>query len=319
MKNLFLSGIIFISISISISIPVSSAACSTPPLDTLCHIVHDGITRTYLMHIPANIDTSKSIPLMIVLHGGHGSGKRMVELTKGGFDNLADQENFIVVYPNGIRRNWNDGRLDMPASYKAHNCNINDVGFISALIDEMVKTKNADPKRVYVTGMSNGAIMTHRLAIELSDKIAAAAPVCGNIPADLKSLPANSVAIMMINGTDDPLVPFEGGYVHFNKKKLGKILSTSESASFWVKNNKISSTPVISALPDTNTADSCHVLKTTFGEREEPREVVLITIEGGGHTWAGGWQYINERWIGKTCRDFDACIMIWEFCKLHSK
>jgi polyhydroxybutyrate depolymerase len=257
--------------------------------------------------------------LLIALHGGHGTGKRMIDLTMGGFDTLADQENFIVVYPNGIGKNWNDGRLNLPASYKAHNRNIDDVGFISALIDELVKTKNVDPKRVYVTGMSNGALMTHRLAIELSDKIAAAAPVCGNIPADLKSTPMQSVAVMMINGTSDPLVPYDGGFVHFKKKKLGQIFSTNESVTFWVKNNGISSSPKVAELPNTNISDSCHVRKTTYGEASDAGEVELITIECGGHTWAGGLQYLNEKWIGRTCFDINACDVIWEFCKTHSK
>jgi polyhydroxybutyrate depolymerase len=315
MKNLFLSGVALIPVLLSLL----SSASDKLPKDTLYSIKCSGIKRTYLLHIPSGLDTSKSIPLLIALHGGHGTGKRMIELTSGGFNTLADQENFIVVYPNGIGRNWNDGRLNMPASYKAQNSNIDDVGFISALIDEIVKTKNADPKRVYVTGMSNGALMTQRLAIELSNKIAAAAPVCGNIPSDLKSTPKQEVAIMIINGTSDPLVPYEGGFIHFRKKNLGKVTSTNESVSFWLKNNKINATPLITELPDTNISDSCHVRKTSYGESSDAGEVVLITIEGGGHTWAGGWQYLNEKWIGKTCRDIDACKIIWEFCKMHAK
>lgn len=311
MKKLFFSCVALTFLALSLF----CFSSDTKPDDQLYNFIHKGLKRTYLLYVPAGLDTSKSIPLLIVLHGGHGTGKRMIDLTRGGFNTLANQENFIVVYPNGIGRNWNDGR----PSYKAHNRNIDDVGFISAMIDEIVKTQNADPKRIYVTGMSNGAMMSQRLAIELSDKIAAAAPVCGNISTDLKSTPKYAVAMMMINGTADPLVPYEGGDVHFLKKKLGKVTSTNESVMFWVQNNKINTSPIVTELPDINASDNCYVRKTTFGTSSDAGEVVLITIEGGGHTWAGGWQYLNEKWIGKTCRDVDACQMIWDFFKKHSK
>lgn len=303
----------------SVTLPLLCFSSGIWPGDRLCSIQHNGMKRNYLIHVPAGLDKSKKFPLLIALHGGLGSGKRMTDLTMGGFNTLADLEHFIVVYPDGIGRNWNDGRLNMPASYKAHNHNIDDVGFISALIDEIVMKHNADPGRVYLTGMSNGALMTHRLAIELSDKIAAAAPVCGNIPVDLKSKPKDLVAMLIINGTDDPLVPYEGGEVHFRKKKLGSIISTDESVMFWVKNNKINTYPEITELSDTDIEDDCHVKKTSFGVTSDAGEVVLITIEHGGHTWPGGLQYLNEKWIGKTCRDFNACQFIWTFFKAHSK
>ena len=278
--------------------------------------MHGGLKRTFRVCMPANADTTKPLPMLIVLHGGGGTGKGMIKLTGGKFNQLSGRENFIVVYPDAFKKNWNDGRLNLPPSYTAHHRNIDDVGFISALIDGMVKMKYADPARIYVTGMSNGAMMTHRLAIELSHKIAAAAPVCGNIPADLKSVPANPVAMMIINGTDDPLVPFEGGFVHFKKRQAGKILSTNESVTFWVNNNKTNTAPVVSDVPDTDPADGCRVRKTEF---LGPQEVVLIAIQGGGHTWPGGLQYLGEKWIGKTSRYIDACEMIWEFCKRHSR
>lgn len=280
---------------------------------------HDGIKRSCLLYVPDHLDTSKSYPLIIALHGGRGNGKRMIDLTQGGFNKLADKDSFIVAYPDGIGKNWNDGRQDMPYSYKAHRKNIDDVGFISCLIDELVNKHNVDSKRVYVTGMSNGALMTHRLAIELADKIAAVAPVCGNIPADLKSSPKDTVPVLIINGVSDPLVPYEGGYIHFLKKKLGKVESTNGSVTFWIRNNFNINSPVVNELPDIYTADSCHVRKTTFGTCGNACEVVLITIEGGGHTWPGGWQYLSEKWVGRTCRDIDACETICEFFRNHSK
>ena len=120
------------------------------------------------------------MPLVIALHGGGGSGIGMVALTLGGFNVLSERERFIVVYPDGIGKNWNDGRGLL--RYRAQRENIDDVGFISALIDHLAKKYNIDRKRVYITGMSNGAIMSYRLACELADKIAAIAPVAGLMP-----------------------------------------------------------------------------------------------------------------------------------------
>lgn len=132
-------------------------------------IIAGGLKRTYLIHLPAS-DIRRSMPLVIVLHGGGGNGKSMVKLTNGGFGKLSDKKGFIVVYPNGIEKHWNDGRNEAEIGYETHEKNTDDVGFISALIDDLIKKYNADPKRVYVTGMSNGAIMSYRLGCELSGK-----------------------------------------------------------------------------------------------------------------------------------------------------
>lgn len=314
--------IISLIISFSYGINVCHAYEKLPDDDSKIlqkySIVHNGIKRSYYLYIPTEIGNDK-LPLMIALHGGMGNGEKMNELTLSKFNILADKEKFIVVYPDGIGRNWNDGRKNMPRSYKAHNNNIDDVGFISLLIDTLIETKNVDSNRIYITGMSNGALMVHRLAIELSGKIAAAAAVCGNLPTDLKSIPQNKVSFMIINGTNDPLVPYYGGYVHFNNRKLGLVSSTQESLLFWLKNNKIQSEPVFSNYPDRSIQDSCLTNITSFSSEDNSTEVVLISIDGGGHTWPGAWQYFDENLIGKTCRDFDACTVIWLFCKKHSR
>jgi polyhydroxybutyrate depolymerase len=276
--------------------------------------VHNGIKRNYLLHLPNNSNQNNASPLIIVLHGGHGTAKGMIKLTYGAFNTLADKENCIVVYPNGIKKNWNDGRQQMPESYIAHNQNIDDVGFIETIIDIMIKTYHADPSRVYISGMSNGAIMTERLAIELYNKIAAAAPVCGNIAADLHAVPKHPVAMLLINGNNDPLVPYEGGNVHFFKKQLGKVVSAKESAQFWVQAHNIKSNPQIITLANTDPYDNCTASETVWGNNA----VVLLTIENGGHTWPGGLQYLGKRLIGNTCRDFNASELIWEFFKAHT-
>lgn len=273
-----------------------------------------GLHRSFLVHLPYSYHKSRSWPLVIQLHGGGGEGKQMNALT--GFYNLADQHGFLVISPDAIEKNWNDGRGGL--NVRSHTENIDDVAFISALIDRAVTELNADPNRVYVTGISNGAMMSHRLACELSGKIAAIAPVAGNFPYQMASVlsPSRPVPVLIINGTDDPLVPYNGGDVTFGLKSRGKVLSVDETIKFWLKNNACQPEPVVKNLPDT-VNDSTTVTVYYYPGCHDASDVTLYEIKGGGHTWPGGLQYLREALIGKTCLDFSASEVIWDFFIQH--
>ena len=281
-------------------------------------IIVNGLERTYLLHIPLSFDKTKQMPLVISLHGGGGSGAAMVALTLGGFNTLSEREGFIVVYPDGIEKHWNDGRE--LSRYRAQRENIDDIGFISALIDHLVKKYNIDKKRIYITGMSNGAMMSYRLACELADKVAAIAPVAGLIPKKLSlhCSPSRAISVLIINNVNDPMVPWKGGDFHFGNLCLGEGLSVSDSVSYWVTHNGCSSTPIITHEQDKDSQDGTIVYKKLYGKGKNGTEVILYTIEGGGHTWPSGHQYLRERIIGKTSRDINANEVIWDFFKRHS-
>jgi polyhydroxybutyrate depolymerase len=290
--------------------------------DMRTSFIHDSLKRTFNIHIPSSFDKTIQLPLVIALHGRGANGFSMIILTHKGFNKMADQDGFIIVYPDGIELNWNDGRMDEEANDRAHRDNIDDVGFISALIDSMISDYNINPKRVYVTGISNGAIMSYRLACELSDKITAIAPVDGNIPIMLypECSPSRPVSVLAINNTNDPLVPFEGGYIYgIRKINLGKVLSVNESIEFWVWQNRCSVIPVVTEEPDIDPEDGTRVTSKQYVNGIEGTEVILYAVDGGGHTWPGGVQYLPARVIGKTCRDFDANEVIWSFFKKHSR
>ena len=274
-----------------------------------------GLQRTYLVHVSSVYDETKPTPLVIVLHGGGGSGQGMNALTR--FNGIADRENFIVVYPDGFESHWNDGR-DV-RQYRAQAQNVDDVGFISALIDHLSGQFNIDAKRIYVTGISNGAMMSHRLGCQLSQKIAAFAPVAGNLPVNMEPVcsPARPVSVLIINGTDDPLVPWAGGEVHLGPLELGQVLSVADTVKFWANKDGCTATPVEAPLPDTDPNDGTTVTTRTYGGCQDGVEVILYTVQGGGHTWPGGLQYSTEATIGRTSRDFSASEVIWQFFKSH--
>jgi len=282
-----------------------------------------GLQRTYRVHVPLSHDKTKPVPLVVALHGGGGTAEGMVKLTLDGFNKLSDQEGFVVVYPDGIGKNWNDGRSEEETKYRAHKEKVDDTGFISALIDYFIKVYDINPKSVYVTGISNGAIMSYRLACELSDKIAAIAPVDGNMSQNFlpKCSPSKPISVLVINNVKDPLVPWNGGDITgpFGLKKLGKVLSVSQTIEYWVKHNECSPSPSITEEPDKDPEDGTRVRREEYSGGKDGTEVILYAIEGGGHTWPGGYQYLPARIIGKTSKDIDANEVIWNFFKKHSR
>lgn len=285
-------------------------------------IEHDNLKRKFLVYSPDSFDNSVKTPVIFALHGRGTTARGMMLVTKKGFNRLADKDGFLVVYPDGIEESWNDGRKDAEANDRAHRENINDVGYLSALIDIMINEYNADPQRIYVTGISNGAMMAYRLACELSQRIAAIAPVDGNIPYLLvdECSPSRPISVLAINNVLDPLVPFRGGeiYSHSKKIKLGRVISVDESIKFWVAMNGCLKDPVRTEIPDTDPKDGTRVIREEYNKDRSGTEVILYSIEGGGHTWPGGIQYLPKRKIGRTSRDINANEVIWSFFNKHS-
>lgn len=286
--------------------------------DNTGSITCDGTVRTYLVHVPSQNDKKNPIPLLFVLHGGGGTGKGMVQLTLGGFNILAEKEGFIVVYPDGVEKHWNDGRG--LRRYHLQREHIDDVGFISALIDHLEQELNIDKRRIYITGISNGGMMSYRLACELTDRIAAISPVASSMGENisLNCSPSKPISVLMINGVEDPLVPWKGGEIKVGPLQFGKVLSVSSTVRFWVNHNQCSSFPIISWEPDKDPHDGTRVRREVYGQGREGTEVTLYAIEGGGHTWPNGYQYLGEWMIGRTGRDIDANEVIWNFVKRYS-
>jgi len=272
-------------------------------------MIHDGITRSYRVHIPSTFNEYSA--LVFVLHGGGGTGEHTEEeLTQYRFNDLAGQHGFIVVYPDGLENRWNDGR-------KENNpvTDVDDVGFLTTLIDTLTTEFVIDEDHVFFTGISNGGQMSYRLACERTDKITAIAPVVSSLHERLyqNCSPSTPISVFLMAGTDDPLVPFHGGKIRIFNQTFGTVIAMNETIQYWISVNNCSTTPIETTLPDTNPSDGCTVTSYEYTEGEKDSRVLYYIINGGGHTWPDGGKYLTESLVGKICYDFNACEHIWAF------
>ena len=268
-----------------------------------------GLNRTYLVHVPEGHDPRTPMPVVLALHGATMNGPMMAWFS--GLNQKADEAGFIAVYPNGTGSfssfTWNGGNCCGSAMQN----NVDDVAFISALLDDLMATYHIDPRRIYATGMSNGAIMAYRLASELSDRIAAIAPVAGSMGTEI-SQPKRPVSVLHFHGTMDEYIPFLGGK---GKKSMSgtQFCSVDHSIRAWVKSNGCDENPKIDLL--SKHGDEMTVTRKTYAAGKDGTEVVLVVIEGGGHTWPG--MRSPAKILGKSALNISANDLMWEFFEKH--
>jgi polyhydroxybutyrate depolymerase len=258
-----------------------------------------GLRRTYLLHKPASYDGRKPVPLVLAFHGRFGTGRLMEEMTR--FSDISERDGFIVAYPDGISRSWNAGH----GIGKASELGIDDVGFVTKLIDSLTDSLAIDSSRVYLAGMSNGAVFAYRLACTIGAKLAAIGVVAGAIASAIAEncVPTHPISILHIHGTADPIAPWDSG---------GPVLSVAGTIQRWVEWNDCSTDPHV-------TLQKGQVTCMTYRGCGAGAEVSLCRIEGGGHTWPGSspltaWRSI----LGSTNEDIDASEFIWDFFAFHS-
>jgi len=276
---------------------------------------HEGIVRDVGVFDPrTRTDAGLSRPAVVVLHGGLGDDDDTVTLMFGKLNELAAEDDFLVVYPQGIGGHWNDGRnLDR---YVAQREGVNDVGFLTTLIDDLVEKRNVDPDAVFLVGVSDGAMMTHRFACERTKKLRGFAAIIGAMPYEVArrrwGCGEEPLSALMINGMEDPIVPWDGGMVQFDGQKLGRVLSVERTLSFWGSHDGCASVAV-SKIPDFVPTDGTRIERHKATGCAGDTKVELFAIEGAGHTWPSGWQYLPEQMIGPTSRDIDAAVAAWRF------
>lgn len=263
---------------------------------------HDGRERTYHLYLPEANDGYENKPLVVALHRFAETGKRMSKLT--GFTDLAEETGFAVVYPEGIGRRWNT-RTFGPDS-------VDDVGYLKALVGHLLAEYNFDAERVYLTGASNGGFMTYLLAVELTGVFAAVAPVMATMPKAVadQANETDAVPIMVIHGTEDSIVPYDGRDAETEPQGGRPVLDIPETVRFWARLNGAADTPKTVELADTVTDDGTRVVRDEYAG-DTP--AIELRIVGGGHTWPGGERLWPEFIVGRISRDVNATEMIWEF------
>ncbi len=261
-------------------------------------ILHDELVRSYILCLPTSYSSETAVPLVLNLHGySSNAGQQMVY---SDFYNISEEEGFILIHPEGTIDSsgfqfWNSGDIS----------DIDDVGFISSLIDTVAAQYNINTERVYSMGMSNGGFMSYRLACELSDKIAAIASVTGSMSETqiTSCTPTNPIPVMQIHGTADPTVLYDGN-------DLWGISSIEDVISYWVNFNECDIEAIFNSIPDLIPMDLCTAEHYVYPNGNNGSSVELYKIINGGHTWPGaGFPLVGNN----TNQDINASEKIWEF------
>ncbi|MES2017995.1 MAG: prolyl oligopeptidase family serine peptidase [Pseudomonadota bacterium] len=264
----------------------------------------DGIKRRYLTYIPQALKAGS--PLMLVMHGSGESADQIRVETGYGFERLADQHGFALAYPDSLSFDWND--CSKIGSYTVNGKLVDDVGFLKSLTDKLVKELDADRSRVFATGVSSGGFMSLRLALEAPAQFRAVAAVSANVqaPDNFKCKPAGQgTSVMIMNGTKDPLVPFDGGEANLLGffYKSGNVMSSQKSTQYFADLNRIAGDGTLAANAS---------VKQQRWNSAGRTQVELVTIVGGGHGLPQPW-YRRARLLGPSPMAPDGPAMIWEF------
>lgn len=315
--------------------------------------------RTFVTHLPKGYDSNQKYPLVIVLHSTNQDANDISQLTR--FDEIADRDSVIVVYPNALHGRWNLGVAEEQPQQPSRGMGrrggygrggwpgggypgggypgggypggggsggsggqrqqrpqpADDLAFFNQMLDKLSTDYSVDATRIYATGLSDGGFMAVRLGCAMADRIAAIAPVGAEMPKNLSCLPSRPMPVLMINGTDDPIVKYNGG--HYKGTQQGEsfggglaVLSAEDTAKYWAKLGNCAAKPERTKI-SAKAKGGMNTEVSTFTGCQQNAQVVLYSVKGGGNTWPGGEQYMSEKVVGKTSNDFSANEVIWSF------
>jgi polyhydroxybutyrate depolymerase len=273
----------------------------------------DGRSRWCAMRLLPAYDGTTPLPLVLAIHGATSNPRLMERFS--GLSDKAEQAGFILGYPAGTGAlanvlTWNGG---VCCGYAANN-NVDDIAFFRRLLDDLMGSLQIDRKRVYLAGMSNGAHMAYRLAVEMGERFAAIACVAG--PMTIEPTAATKpMPLLHIHGTHDEFAPFDGGR---GPRSLYRepLRSVPETIAAWVRVNGCPETPTVESNPD-RVGDGTTIVRSAYGPGREGSEVVLYKVVEGGHTWPGRPPLPLQ--LGKSTMNLDANEVIWEFFQRHAR
>jgi polyhydroxybutyrate depolymerase len=278
--------------------------------DTVSHsLVHNNTNRSYRFFVPEALrDRAGPQAVVLVLHGA-GAFPDILDHTH--MNEVAAKERFVAIYPQGTGDLWNDGALGLFGPNAA-----DDVAYIRRVVEDVDRNVvKIDRRRLYAAGFSNGGMMAMRLGCEAADLFAGVAAVTAAMPAAIAPhcKPTRPIAVLVINGTDDPLVPYDGGDVRFlGVMRLGRILSTDETMALWARHNGCGPAAPPLALPNRDPEDGTRAVQIDYTGCRNAR-VRLVRLEGAGHGWPNGPQFLPAFAIGRVSRDIDGGHAIWAF------
>ncbi|MHC1782233.1 MAG: PHB depolymerase family esterase [Anaerolineaceae bacterium] len=288
--------------------PAVPSPSTLPAGDSTRKLDFEGFERSYIIHVPSDYDKTQPLAVVLIFHGGGGNAENAMNTSD--FNEQADRSGFLAVYPNGSGRlgdkilTWNGGTC---CGY-AREQNVDDVGFVRAILKDLQSLTKIDLKRIYATGISNGGIMSYRLACEASDLIAAIGPVAGTLNFT-PCQPNQPVSIIHFHGTDDRHLPYAGG---IGAKSLVGVdfASVQDSIQFWRDFNQCPPSPETSEYEDVE-----HI---SYRDCTQGSAVELYSIIGGGHAWPGG---AGPAWVGgdQPTHTISATKVIWDFFNTHPK
>lgn len=318
----FGKALLIVILSLGVLIPVGvylgvgpSLSCLVPsrgPLETgpsTRVVLSGGRDRCYLLYAPPSVDPADETPVLLALHGFAGNPQGLRSMT--GWEDVADREGFLAVFPHGssFPLRWN-------TSPAFHIEDTDDVQFIADILDDLSDIATVDESRVYVTGFSNGAGMTDLIACELSDRVAAVAMVQGKGEGDPAICsPAWPVPVIAFFGLEDPIDSVDYPLWFFRVMNLSPDPQYREVVPFptwaegWARRNGCDDLP--QQLPPQAEATAIR-----YSRCDSNADVVIYTLEGGGHTWPGGW---NLPFFGEVSASVNASALIWEFFENHPR
>src|SRR6202451_2280901 len=353
-KNKMLSRILNPALAAVCCLGVVAFNQSARAQETKEKVTVDDVDRNFVLRLPRGYDPKQHYPVVIVLHGMNQDTDDIERLKR--FDELADKDSIIVVYPAALHGRWNVGvRAEAPRARMGPGpgrrrggygggypgggggypgggypqgggnypqgggqnspeedrkpTNADDIAFFNSMLDQIESKASVDVSRVYAAGLSEGGFMTLRVGCAMGDRIAGIAAVGAAMPKTMICLPTRPVPIVMINGTEDPIVPHGGGTEHNLELKT---ISIDDSAKAWARIDRCSEKPVESKLPS-HGKGGMETKVYTYDGCQQSAQVALYDIKGGGNTWPGGEPYEVEKQIGKTSQDLNANETIWSF------
>ena len=293
----------------AVALAIACAAC--PALSDTIGV--NGVARTYTAQLPA----AKPAPLVIVLHGNTQTGADMV--TRTSWPAVAKRERFGVVFPDGLNRAWADLRTNANRAGRTPPKGTDDVGFIAKLVEKFIADGTADPKRIYVTGLSNGGAMTMTMICTHADLFTAAASVIMNLTDESAGAchPSRAVPMLLMNGTADPLIPFEGGR-GTSRFAVAGFWSTAKTLAFWRRANACAAEDAAAADLDHHDHANRTTVTRIASNCPPGRDVVLYRVNDGGHRMPGSFADARlagmvDEFFGPQNHDIDGAETIWAF------